>query len=98
MWENKFTQAHDVALLISIRLNDFFFHNTKVDVSMRANSKWLPPPVGWLKVNVDGAFDDHTRKGSLGFLICDLHGTYRGGACKPLSNLFLAEHAELLAC
>lgn len=51
--------------------------------------KWKPPDEGWVKINVDGAFDKSTGEGGLGVVIRDhlgaalsigmgVHGTWKG--------------------
>jgi ribonuclease HI len=59
---------------------------------------WLYPDVGWLKVNVDGAFRDAGKVGGGGVVICDHHGKFISGACHFFPQVRDAECAELLAC
>lgn len=83
VWENKVTQAHDVALMTTLRLLDFFvFHNSTGDTNSSGRQtciKWLPPSAGWLKVNIDGAFDYHTKQGGWGLLVRGSSGQFLGG-------------------
>ncbi|GJN36873.1 hypothetical protein PR202_gb25808 [Eleusine coracana subsp. coracana] len=41
---------------------------------MREPSKWEPPPEGWIKINVDGGFDNDMGKAGIGIVIRDAFG------------------------
>ncbi|XP_024200160.1 uncharacterized protein LOC112203423 [Rosa chinensis] len=100
VWEQKFSQASDVALGASTRLAEFRVHNGKAgNISRNASViRWQRPSDGILKVNIDGAFLSTTRQGGLGFVIRDSNSSMLVGGAMPLRNLLSAEHAEILAC
>ncbi|PRQ17102.1 putative ribonuclease H-like domain-containing protein [Rosa chinensis] len=75
-----------------------FSQQTKCETECQSSSRWKAPAVGLYKINVDGIFNHITRKGSCGFVVRDSTGTMIAGGGRPLSGLFLAEHAEALAC
>ncbi|XP_062005714.1 uncharacterized protein LOC133722872 [Rosa rugosa] len=60
--------------------------------------KWQCPPVGWLKVNFDGAFTPSSGKAEIGFLVRDSQGTFLGAVGKVVTRVQSVEHVELLAC
>jgi ribonuclease HI len=59
---------------------------------------WLPPDVGWSKINADGSYQEAEGHGGGGVVIRDHHGSFVSGACHFFSHLIDAEGAELLAC
>ncbi|XP_024164259.1 uncharacterized protein LOC112171288 [Rosa chinensis] len=101
VWNQKRRQAGDVCLGLISRLQEFRFHNSKPSrnrsASLRA-VRWVAPPAGFLKINVDGAFHHQTRVGGLGFVIRNEWGTLLAGGACPLRGLISPEHAEVLAC
>jgi hypothetical protein len=47
----------------------------KIEKKTDANQiGWIAPPIGWLKVNVDGSFVQDTVKGATWAIIRDHHG------------------------
>ncbi|KAL4369465.1 hypothetical protein GQ457_05G022150 [Hibiscus cannabinus] len=46
--------------------------------------RWCPPPVGSVKVNVDGAFLPSARLGAIGVIARDSSGAVLGGFVKPV--------------
>ncbi|PRQ21155.1 putative RNA-directed DNA polymerase [Rosa chinensis] len=58
---------------------------------------WSPPPAGWLKVNIDGAFDQGTRRGGLGIVVRDADSTVVAGACGQCSDVLQPLVVEALA-
>ncbi|XP_024178797.1 uncharacterized protein LOC112184787 [Rosa chinensis] len=59
---------------------------------------WKCPPVGCLKLNIDGAFVKETGAGGVGLVLRDSFGQFLLGKGKSMFGLLSAEHAELLAC
>ncbi|XP_062028809.1 uncharacterized protein LOC133744779 [Rosa rugosa] len=101
VWEHKSSQVGEVLIKVISRLNEFRFHNLKTEPSgVRTHMvvRWKPPPVGWFKVNVDGAYNYASRRGSGGFVIRDFQGTMVAGGGKVLPGLMSPEHAEARAC
>ncbi|KAM0886321.1 hypothetical protein ACQ4PT_029790 [Festuca glaucescens] len=56
--------------------------------------RWEPPPVNWLKINVDGSFVPATGSASVGVVIRDHCGYAIAGAWRVLENFTSAEEAE----
>ncbi|XP_062020783.1 uncharacterized protein LOC133737191 [Rosa rugosa] len=58
---------------------------------------WCPPPVGWLKANVDGAYNMHLRHGGLGVVVRDSMGDIVAGACCRCDDVTSPYMVEALA-
>ncbi|CAN6215731.1 unnamed protein product, partial [Urochloa humidicola] len=65
---------------------------------MHASEGWKPPDQGWVKVNVDGAFDPLTGRAGIGIVIRDNLGIPELCAWKAISDGLNAEEIEALAC
>ena len=65
---------------------------------VRVQERWKPPDEGWIKINVDGAFDNNTCQGGLGIIIRDHLGKVLLSAWFYLSSGRDAEEMEALAC
>ena len=48
---------------------------------------WLPPEVGWLKVNVDGAFLSAAGYGGCGVVLRDHYGDFVAADCRFLTQM-----------
>jgi hypothetical protein len=59
---------------------------------------WLPPDVGWVKANADGAFLVETGHGGSGVVLRDHHGGFVAGASHFFPSTPDPERTELLAC
>ncbi|XP_062028922.1 uncharacterized protein LOC133744912 [Rosa rugosa] len=103
VWNNKFqslSQVHFQAVTL--------FQSLKLALSTRTvrvgrrPRLWSPPPSGWFKVNMDGAFDGAGHRGGLGVVVRDEGGQVIAGACASVSvvlSLVLVEaFAGRLAC
>lgn len=60
------------------------------------DQRWVPPSPGFLKVNVDGAFDAKTGRGGAGIVIRDEKGQLKGMTAIPLLHVASAEMTEAL--
>ncbi|CAN6270424.1 unnamed protein product, partial [Urochloa humidicola] len=60
--------------------------------------KWLPPLGEALKINVDGAFINHSGEAAAGVVVRNSKGEVLLSASRRLINCRDAEHAEALAC
>ncbi|XP_024178964.1 uncharacterized protein LOC112184978 [Rosa chinensis] len=99
LWNQKRCEARDVSLGIVSRLQEFRVHNLKrYQPKVKREAVWKAPPVGVVKVNVDGAFHHTSKKGGLGFVFRNENGIMLGGGAWPLRGLNSPEHAEILAC
>ncbi|XP_062015245.1 uncharacterized protein LOC133731834 [Rosa rugosa] len=63
----------------------------------RASTPWYPPPAGWLKANLDGAFDSSTNMGGIGVVVRDSEGLIVGGTCCRVSSVSAPIVVEALA-
>lgn len=54
----------------------------------------VPPPVRWLKANIDGAFDIITRLGGIGMVLRDSTGAIVSGIFSIIGNLDSSELVE----
>jgi ribonuclease HI len=59
--------------------------------------RWNPPPIGWLKTNVDGSFVPETGAAAVGAVIRDHNGETLVAAGKVLKHCRNAEDAEATA-
>lgn len=80
VWEGKEQQAGDLFLQSQARLHDYQFHRRKSSpFGDRSGSLcWQKPPIGWLKVNMDGAFVVSEQLGGIGVIIRDDEGSCVG--------------------
>lgn len=60
--------------------------------------RWMPPPTGNLKLNVDGAFDERTGAAGIGMIIRDHLSQPLLMAWRKLLYCSGAEEAEAMAC
>ncbi|PRQ42996.1 hypothetical protein RchiOBHm_Chr3g0463661 [Rosa chinensis] len=83
IWNQKQCQALDVSVGLVSRLQEFRFHSLKSSPPKnRGRVVWRAPPVGLVKINVDGAFHHVSQNGGLGFVFRDEDGIMLGGgAC-----------------
>jgi ribonuclease HI len=58
---------------------------------------WIAPPIGWLKVNVDGSFVQDTGKGATGAVIRDQQGHVVAASGNILASCNSAEETEARA-
>lgn len=67
-------------------------------ISTRPTGHWLPPEVGWIKANTNGATAMNLGVGGGGAILRDHHGSFVAGACHFFLSISDPEQAELLAC
>ncbi|KAE8786576.1 hypothetical protein D1007_39556 [Hordeum vulgare] len=60
--------------------------------------RWLQPPRGWTKLNVDGAFNAENHIGGAGMILCGEGGHVIFSSCRYLRSCSSALEAELAAC
>lgn len=65
--------------------------------SSRAKAKWQKPPLGAIKINVDGAFQGLTGMGGGGIIARDSAGCFVAARACKLGHVSSPEHAEALA-
>ena len=63
----------------------------------KENVKWVPPPQGWFKVNVDGAIFKETNKAGIGVVVCDSQGWVLAALSEKVDGVQDAEDIEALA-
>ncbi|KAL6176690.1 hypothetical protein ACLB2K_053323 [Fragaria x ananassa] len=66
-------------------------------VSRRFLKPWTPPPNGWLKANLDGAFNPITRIRGVGVIVQDSNAVVVRGLCFRVSNGTYAEIEKAFA-
>ena len=64
----------------------------------QAKERWKPPDDGWLKVNVDAAFSEHSGEAGIGVAIRNHLGKIMLSAWKKVFNAGSTEEVEALAC
>jgi ribonuclease HI len=67
-------------------------------VALPAVEYWLPPEVGWHKVNVDGAYSAELHTGGCGVVLWNHHGEFIVGASHFLTSVPDPERAKIIAC
>ncbi|CAL9002973.1 unnamed protein product [Prunus brigantina] len=63
----------------------------------RAKAKWQKPPLGAIKINVDGAFQRLTGFGGGGIIARDFAGCFVAARACKFNHVSSPEHAEILA-
>jgi hypothetical protein len=66
--------------------------------SSRPKKPWSLPEENWIKVNVDGAYLEHTGKAGIGVAIRDHSGSVLLSAWKVIFGASSAEEVEAQAC
>jgi ribonuclease HI len=59
---------------------------------------WIPPQLGWTKMNVDGAFSATDGTGGCGVVLRDHNGSFVAGASHFFRSSPDPERTELMAC
>ncbi|KAL6191896.1 hypothetical protein ACLB2K_038285 [Fragaria x ananassa] len=96
LWDNKVNSLNKVfyqvpsfiLLLCSVR--------QKV-CRRRVFKPWTTPPVGWLKANIDGAFQAEMKQGGIGVLLRDSDEHVVGGICMKVDTVASPDTVEALA-
>jgi hypothetical protein len=60
--------------------------------------KWAKPPPGWMKLNVDGAWESLDNRGGVGMILRDEEGHIIVSACSNLEMCASPLEAEAIAC
>ncbi|XP_004308516.1 PREDICTED: uncharacterized protein LOC101296245 [Fragaria vesca subsp. vesca] len=55
---------------------------------------WVSPPAGWLKANLDGAFQMGTNQGGIGVVFRDSTASVVGGICLKVFNVYTPKMVE----
>ncbi|KAK9943538.1 hypothetical protein M0R45_009143 [Rubus argutus] len=58
---------------------------------------WKTPSIGWLKINMDGAFSSDLHSGGIGIVVRDDTGQWVCGKCMTVSDVTSPEQVEALA-
>ncbi|XP_062020930.1 uncharacterized protein LOC133737379 [Rosa rugosa] len=64
---------------------------------LRVQRPWTPPSVGWIKANIDGAFNCSAKNGGMGVIFRDSEGEVVAGGCRYVSEVSSAEEVEMRA-
>jgi hypothetical protein len=67
------------------------------EVARQAQQKWVPPPPGMLKINVDGAFISSSGTAAVGVVIRDHNGQVKLASWRLLHYCRDAEEAKVVA-
>jgi hypothetical protein len=59
---------------------------------------WVPPPVGWTKVNFDGSFVEHTGEAGVGLIARNFKGEVVLTAWRSIARCASALKAEATSC
>lgn len=99
VWEDKALSVGDLLFQSSAWLFDFQFYRKKVHVpgGYQRVVRWKTPSVGWLKINMDGAFSASERAGGIGIIIRDDLGTCVGGRYERIGDVSSLEQVEAFA-
>ena len=76
------------------------FKSTSIACSQslsRSEGKWIVPPLGVFKINVDGATSENDRNSSVGVVIRDEASNVHAACCKYLQGQYSVEEVEVLA-
>ena len=60
-------------------------------------SRWFPPPIGYVKINFDGAIFSNENKASLGVIIRDSSGLALASCSEILSKAYTSNEVEAIA-
>ena len=60
-------------------------------------TRWEVPPLGWVKINVDGATSNDGRPSSVGVIIRDSKGETVAALCEVLQGQYLSLETEIVA-
>ncbi|GJN13422.1 hypothetical protein PR202_gb00121 [Eleusine coracana subsp. coracana] len=72
--------------------------NTTIPTGTKEPEPWIPPPEGWVKINVTGAFEAESGDASGGIIIRDSQGHAVLSAWQPVHRCSNAMEAEAEAC
>ena len=99
LWHDKDFEVAALSCQASAQLHAFRFVSQKPPQTRITCPKviWKPPPIGWVKANMDGAFDQSSHNGGIGILFCDSSGTILGDMLKFISHVISPEHVETWA-
>ncbi|XP_062013785.1 uncharacterized protein LOC133730151 [Rosa rugosa] len=99
VWGGDFKQASEIVPMSLGWLAEFKAARitTPLGLATRAVPKWSKPPVGFVKLNVDVAFDQTLCRTGLGGVFRDHVGTFLHGFRHSVTIAQSARHAELLA-
>jgi hypothetical protein len=64
----------------------------------KVRPKWIVPPEGWVKLNIDAGYHPDMGEASTGVVVRDNHGKVLLSAWRSLRNVTSVEEAEAEAC
>ncbi|XP_024164079.1 uncharacterized protein LOC112171071 [Rosa chinensis] len=98
VWEGSKQHPHDVVLMTMGWLEDFMKANSSEQQRSARSRGWTkPPPEGWLKCNIDGAFKAQSGQNGAGIVFRDSRGQFRAASARHLLNITTPFHPELQA-
>jgi ribonuclease HI len=72
--------------------------STKADTKKILTRAWSKPPVGWVKLTIDGSYKKENGSAGTGMVLRDDAGAVIFCACRSILSCEEALEAELLAC
>ena len=97
VWNNKFLSQYQIFFQATTYLHTLRSVQPKSNGNRRLLRTWVPPPIGWLKVNIDGAFCASSSSGGVGVIVRDSDGRIVAGMCKRLSHVMGPDMVEAMA-
>jgi hypothetical protein len=64
--------------------------------AVQEKARWNAPQVGWMKINVDGVFDESSRSGGIGVVIRNHRGEVQLSAWRFIPSGSAADETEAL--
>ena len=71
--------------------------NRCLQSSAKAEGKWIAPPRGSFKINLDSATSENERNSSVGVVIRDVNGKVLATYCSYLQGHYSVEEVEAMA-
>ncbi|XP_019189723.1 PREDICTED: uncharacterized protein LOC109184133 isoform X1 [Ipomoea nil] len=99
IWNHTITPMQ--AIINEAHVFLFDWQNVNSSTPQAGNSsaevvKWLKPPDGWYKLNVDAALDNNNSKMGFGFVLRDSNGLFKATGMIPWQGLHGPDEAEAI--
>ncbi|KAL6222466.1 hypothetical protein ACLB2K_005858 [Fragaria x ananassa] len=98
VWEDEVKQTSEIVSLALGWWEDYKkARSSVIEPRTVFRSRWSKPSVGFVKLNIDTAFDPNSRKAGLGGVFRDHDGYCLGTLTKFIVSASSPQHSELLA-
>ena len=94
LWNDKLRSMHALYYQTTNYLVVLQSVRSIASVRHRQIRPWLKPSAGWIKINIDGAFDQVTHCGGVGAVVRDSDGSVLGGLCMKINHVYSPEIVE----